>query len=286
MRPFDLLQPQTLNEALDALGSGDAAVRPLAGGTDMIVDVRAGRAAPDVLVSLQKVRELRGIERANGSVRFGAATTLAEFLKHPLLLEHADVARQAAMVFASPLIRNLATVGGNIGSASPAGDLLPPLLALNAQVELVCAGGSRALALDGFFVGPRKTARRPDELIAALTIPCKPRNSGAAFYKLGLRQADAISIVSVAVWIERDAERVRDVRIALGAVAPRPLRAYRAEEILRGPPWNPATVEKAAQIASDECAPINDLRGSAAYRRRMVRVYVRRMLEKAWGESQ
>jgi CO/xanthine dehydrogenase FAD-binding subunit len=282
MREFDLLQPKNLDEALDALAQNNAAIRPLAGGTDMIVDLRAKRAQPDVLVALQNVQALRGVARENGTLKIGASTTLAEFLKHPLLAEH-DALRQAASVFANPMIRNSATVAGNIGSASPAGDMLPPLLALDAQIELVSQNGARTMPLDEFFLGPRKTARNLNELIFNLQLPTANRQSASAFYKLGLRQADAISLVSVAVWLQRDGDKIRDVRIALGAVAPRPMRATRAEEILRGQIYSETNLKAAARAASEECAPISDLRASAQYRKRMVNVYVRRMLEQAWN---
>lgn len=284
MREFELLQPTDLAGALDALAQNQSAARPLAGGTDMIVDIRAKRAGPDTLVSLQNVDELRGISRENGGLRIGAVTRIAEFLKHPELVKH-DVLRQAAYVFANPMIRNLATLGGNIGSASPAGDMLPPLLALDAQVELVSAAGARAIPFAEFFLGPRKTSCRPDELIRNLQIPVQSSGTGTAFYKLGLRQADAISLVSVAVRIERDGETVRDVRIALGAVAPRPLRAMRAEELLRGQAFSDPVIKQAAGTAAAECTPIDDLRASANYRRKMVEVYVRRTLEQAWNKT-
>ena len=280
MREFELLQPNTLDDALDALAQNNAAVRPLGGGTDMLVDIRARRAQPDVLVALQNVNELRGVARTNGHVRVGASVTIAEFLKNPLLTQY-NALVQAASVFANPMIRNAGTVAGNIGSASPAGDMLPPLLALDAHIELVGKNGARTMPLDEFFLGPRKTARNANELISNLQIPNPP--GASAFYKLGLRQADAISLVSVAVWLERDGDKIRDVRIALGAVAPRPIRAARAEAILRGQIFDETNLKESARVAAEECAPIDDLRASAAYRKRMVNVYVRRMLEHAWN---
>lgn len=283
MREFELLQPKTLNDALAALAQNNPAIRPLGGGTDMLVDLRARRAQPDALVALQDVKELRGVARENGHLRIGASTTLAEFLKNPLLIEY-DALRQAAFVFANPMIRNSATLAGNIGSASPAGDLLPPLLALDAQIELVSQNAARTMPLQEFFLGPRKTARNADELISNLRLPpfAFQLATSSAFYKLGLRRADAISLISVAVWLQRDGDKIREVRIALGAVAPRPLRALRAEEILRGQLFNETNLKEAARVASEECAPISDLRASANYRKRMVSVYTRRMLEQAW----
>lgn len=290
MRDFELILPNNLSAALDALAQNDSAIRPLAGGTDMLVDIRAKRATPDVLVSLQNVSELRGITRDNGTLKIGAATTIAEFLKHPELAKH-DALRQAAFVFANPLIRNAATIGGNIGSASPAGDMLPPLLALDAQIELVSKSETRVMPLSDFFLAPRKTAKRADELIASIQLPVIsnqspiPNLQSSTFYKLGLRQADAISLVSVAVWLERDGEKIRDVRIAFGAVAPRPMRARRAEEMSRGQNFSETNLKECARIASEECSPISDLRASANYRRRMIAVYTRRMLEQAWNKT-
>jgi carbon-monoxide dehydrogenase medium subunit len=286
MREFELVRPTNLSDALAALAGNNPAVRPLAGGTDMLVDIRAKRAAPDFLVSLQDVAELRGIARENGMLRVGASTTIEQFLKHPLLVEH-DALRQAAYWFANPMIRNLATIAGNIGSASPAGDMLPPLLALDARIELTSQNETRTMPLDRFFIAPRKIAKRTDELITSIRLPINNESSAtsSAFYKLGLRRADAISLISVAVWLVRDGERIRDLRIALGAVAPRPLRATRAEAILRRVAPSETNLREAAKLAAEECSPIDDLRGSAKYRRRMVEVYVRRMLEQAWSKT-
>ncbi len=285
MREFDLLMPKTLPDALDALAANDAAIQPLAGGTDMIVNIRARTIQPNVLVSLNDLAELRDIRRENGTIVVGGGARIADFLTHPLLLEHADIARQAAHVFANPMIRNLATVAGNLASASPAGDLSPPLLALGAEVELANKAGTRTRPLEDFFVGVRKTARRPDEIITALRFQNRAPNSGHAFYKLGLRAADAISVISVAVVLQRAGDTIREVRIALGAVAPRPMRATQAEAVLHSQKFTDVIVAEAARVASEECSPIDDLRATAAYRRRMVKVYVARMLKQAWQNA-
>jgi aerobic carbon-monoxide dehydrogenase medium subunit len=283
MRDFDLVVARDLPGALEALVGNDGSTRPLAGGTDMIVNIRAGLIRPRLLVALGQVGDLCEIRREDGRIRVGAGVNVAHFLKHPVLIENADIVRQSAAKFANPMIRNLATVGGNLASASPAADLAPALLALGAEVELTSKSGTRILPLEDFLVGPRKTALRGDELITALTWQVPPANSAAAFYKLGLRQADAISVISVAVTLEREGDRCRSARIAMGAVAPRPMRAHRAESALVDQPIREALLSEAASIASEECNPIDDLRGSAAYRRRMVRVYVGRMLAQAWA---
>lgn len=286
MREFDLVVPQDLPGALEALEGNDGAVQPLAGGTDMVVNIRAQVVKPQRLVSLAEIGELAEISRQDGHIRIGSGVTVARFLKEPLLMQNADLVSQAAANFANPMIRNLATVGGNLASASPAADLAPPLLALGVEVELAGKQGTRRIPLEEFFVGPRKTARRPDELIVALEWQVPQPHSAGAFYKLGLRQADAISVVSVAVMIEREGDRCLGARIALGAVAARPMRAHRAEAILAGQSATDASIAEAARLASEECGPIDDLRGTADYRRRMVRVYVRRMLEEAWENAQ
>lgn len=285
MRDFDLVVAKDLSGALDALDGGSVDIQPLAGGTDMIVNIRAGLVKPRLLVALGDIGALCDIRREDGMIRVGTGVNVAHFLKHPLLLEHSDIVRQSAGKFANPMIRNLATVGGNLASASPAADLAPPLLALGANVELQSKQGSRVISLEDFFVGPRKTARRGDELITALTWRPPPRDSAGAFYKLGLRQADAISLVSVAVMIEREGELFRAVRIALGAVAPRPIRAHRAEEALVGRTYSEEAILEAARIASEDCTPIDDLRGTGSYRRRMIGIYVKRMLAQAWKQT-
>jgi carbon-monoxide dehydrogenase medium subunit len=285
MREFDLIIAKDLSNALDALAGSDAGIQPLAGGTDMIVNVRAQLVHPRVLVALSEIGELCEIRRVDGHIHVGAGVNVAQFLENPLLAEHADIARQSASKFANPMIRNLATVGGNLASASPAADFAPPLLALGAEVEVTSKQAARVMPLEDFFVGPRRTARRADELITGLMWQMPPPQSAGAFYKLGLRQADAISVISVAVMLERDGNRCRNARIALGAVAPRPMRAHRSEAVLVGQPFTEAAISEAARIACEECSPIDDLRGSGAYRRRMVGVYVKRMLQNAWNSA-
>jgi CO/xanthine dehydrogenase FAD-binding subunit len=279
---FDLLMPQTLPEALDALASAAPDVLPLVGGTNLLVDMRGGRVSPRVLVDLGALDELKGIRRENGQVVVGGLATISELLRSPLLAEQGRVVVESAAIFANPLVRNRATVGGNLADASPAADMAPPLLVLGAEVELLSKAGTRRLPLDEFFVHVRQTARRPDELVAAVRWPVPAPGSGGAFHKLGLRQADAISVVSVAATVERDeAGLCREARIALGAVAPTPIRARRAEELLHGQQLTPELLVEAGRVAAGEVRPIDDLRGSAGYRRRMVEVLVRRALSQA-----
>jgi carbon-monoxide dehydrogenase medium subunit len=214
--------------------------------------------------------------------------TLSALLESQLIADHAPVLRQAAAVFANPLVRNRATLGGNLGDASPAADTAPALLVLDAEVILESLnGGMRTIAIDDFFVGVRKTARRPDELITAVRLPILPAHSAANFYKLGLRKADAISVVGVAVRLTRDeAGHCTAARIALGSVAPRPLRAHAAEELLIGKPLTAEAIAEAARMAAEAASPISDVRASADYRRHTAGVLARRLLAQAADQIQ
>ena len=280
---FDLLRPQTLREALAVLADKAPEARPLAGGTNVLVDLRSGRGhAPKALVDLSKVRELRGLVQQDDHVVIGGGTTITELLTHPAIAEHGATLRDAAAVFANPLVRNRATVAGNLVDASPAADMAPPLLALGAAVQLASSNGSRWVPLEDFLVGVRQTLRQPDELMVAVGWLTPSPKSASAYGKFGLRRADAISVLSVAVLVERDeAGRCSQARIALGAVAPRPFRAHPAEDCLEGQALTPEAISEAAHLAAEAVRPIDDIRGSAAYRRRMVEVMVRRLLTQA-----
>ncbi len=281
---FELLRPASLDEALDLLARYGPDARPLAGGTNVLVELRdqfAGlsQRLPQVLVDIGRLPELRQVtmERDGGTVAVGAAVTIAELLRHPLVAAHGAPLQQAAAVFASPLVRNRATVGGNLVDASPAADMAPPLLALGAEVELVSTKGARCLPLAEFFTGVRKTQRRPDELLTRIFWPvCEGR--GAAYHKFGLRRADAISVISAAVTAETGAAGACRAAIALGAVAPRPVRVPEAERLLCEGEWTVELIAEAAHLAAAHTSPIDDLRGSAAYRRHITEVIVRRLL--------
>ncbi len=276
---FDLLMPQALPEALDLLAEGAPDVTPLAGGTNLLVDMRGGRHRPSVLMNIAGLDELRGIRQEDGHLVVGGGVTVAELLDDPLIARHASVLREAAAVFANPLVRNRATVGGNLVDASPAADTASPLLVLDAEVELVSREEMRRVPLEEFIVGVRETLRQPQELLAAVRWPVPPPRSAGAFHKLRSRQAGAISVLSAAVMVEGDESgRCRQARIALGAVAPRPIRAHAAEDLLRGQPLTPEIIAEAARLSAEATRPIDDIRGSAVYRQRVAEVLVRRLL--------
>jgi xanthine dehydrogenase FAD-binding subunit len=218
-------------------------------------------------------------------VSIGALTTIAQLLVDPLVRAQAPMLTEAADHFASDQIRNAATLGGNVCNASPAGDMLTPLLALDAEVELAFLAGdgsarTRRQALDGFFTGPGTTLRQPNELLTAVRVPFAPPGQVARFFKTGSRPALDISMISIAFAARRDADgRLHGVRLALGAVAPAPLRARRTEALLEGKSLAAALAAQAAACAAEEAKPIDDVRASAWYRCELLRNMTRRMLD-------
>jgi CO/xanthine dehydrogenase FAD-binding subunit len=275
---FDLLVPETLTEALDLLAAGAPDLVPLAGGTNVVVDLRDRRQHYRTLMDVSRLGELRGIRRENGHIVVGGGTTIAELLTNPLIARLGAPLRDAAVLFAGPLVRNRATVGGNLVDASPAADMAPPLLVLDAEVELVSKEGQRWVPLEEFLVGVRQTLRQPAELLRAVRWPEPRAGSWAAFKKIGLRKADAISVLSVALSVTCDSlGNCSRARIALGAVAPRPVRAYEAESVLCGERLTQDLATQAGRLAGQAARPIDDIRGTAAYRRQVVEVLVRRL---------
>lgn len=263
------------------LQAGDVTV--LAGGTDLMPQSKTGRARfQPVLMNIRRIPELRGISEAEGCVRFGALTTITELLDSAMVKTRFHALWQAADHFASDQLRNVATIGGNICNASPAGDTLVPLLVFNAGVVLASAANdavtTRTLPLGAFFVGPGRTQRRPNELLTAVDVPLPPDGFVSEFYKFGTRPALDISTIAIGLGAVRDGDRLRDVRIAFGAVAPTPIRAPKTEAALEGKSL-PAAIEPALAAADADIQPITDIRASAWYRRELVRNVLRRMLE-------
>ena len=267
----------------DAVGTltrhGDQA-RLVAGGTDLLVELRNGGVPPRLLVDITRIPELKEIHRADGRIALGAGVTFAQIMASPLLRAQALPLVEAASSVGSPQIRHLGTLGGNIATASPAGNSLPALMALDARLTLAGPHGRRELPLDECLVGVKCTALAPDELIEKITFPAMGPETRGAFLKLGLRKAMTISVVNVAVVVRMDGERVADARIALGAVAPTVVRAHDAEESLVGRPLSDGAIARAGELAMAAAHPIDDIRGSAAYRREMVGVLVRRALRR------
>lgn len=276
---FEFAQPRAVSEALKLLAETERSL-PLAGGTNVLVNLKRAPLETELVVDLSRLEELRGIAADNGKIRLGAGVTFAQLLEWRVgnaAVEGLFAPMCAA--FAGPLIRNLATLGGNLCDASAAADASPPLLALDAVVELdSAADGPRALPLPEFFQGVRKTARRPGELMTGIAFARPHDQERRYYYKLGKRKADAISIVSVAMTVRLEQGKVEQARIALGAVAPVAMRAGEAENILRGESLSDGAIAAAASAAAKGARPIDDFRAGGAYRRRMVETLVKRGL--------
>ncbi|HYL87785.1 MAG TPA: xanthine dehydrogenase family protein subunit M [Burkholderiales bacterium] len=275
------VRPKSLEEAVEVLRAGNVTV--LAGGTDLMPQTNAGRVKfQPVLMNVMRVPELRGIGEEGALVRIGALATITELRDSALVRDRLNLLWQACDHFASDQIRNAATLGGNVCNASPAGDTLVALLALDARVVLASKpNGSvavRRVALGEFFTGPGKTVRKPSELLSAVEVPLPPKGFVGEFYKHGTRPGLDISAISIAAGACVQQKTLSKVRIAFGAVAPTPIRALRAEAALEGKQADEATLEAAATAALAEIHPISDVRASDWYRRELVHNMLKRVL--------
>lgn len=284
MRPFDLLSPKTVDEALALLA--DPGGQPIAGGTDLIPLLQADKLRPERMIDLSHLSALRGVHlNGDGLIRIGALTTHAQLEASTLVWERATALAQAARCVGGIQTRQRGTVGGNLVHASPAADVALALLALEARVNLRSQGDARQLPLAEFLTGPGQTARRDDELVTEVIIALPGTASGSAFRKLGKRSAMIIALVGVASVLVLEAGLIRDARIALGSVAPTVIRAPQAEAMLRGQTPGHALFHEAGEMAQQEARPIDDFRASAEYRRRMVAVLTRRTLDEAYARA-
>jgi carbon-monoxide dehydrogenase medium subunit len=271
--------PSSLAEALRLKAELGAAARFVAGGTDIIIDLDRGRQSRCSLIDISRIPELHFIQVEERGLRIGGAVTHAEVLQSAEVRTRAGVLAQAAIEVGAPQIRNRSTLSGNIVTASPAADTVPPLLALDALVELESVHGRRELPLADFITGFRRVDLADDEVVRSILIPPSQGERRGAFLKLGLRNAQAISVICVAASLEfAEDGRVLKAGIALGSVAPTTIRVPEAEQLLIGQPLDEALISAAALAAQQTAAPISDVRGSAAYRNAMVKVYTGRAL--------
>ena len=266
---YELRTPGALAEALALLAREPGQWKPMAGGTDLMALFEAGKLESKRLLNLQRLGELKGIEAGEGRVSIGALATYSEIRRHAGLAREFPLLAQAARETGGVAIQNRGTLGGNIVNASPAGDSLPPLLVYEAELELVSARGARRVAYAAFHRGYRLTDLGPDELLARIHLP-RPDPEWRHYYrKVGGRRAQAISKVCFAGLLHSDGVRVLAARIALGAVAPTPLRCYRTEALLRGRQLSADLVGAARDELQREISPIDDMRSTARYRRRV-----------------
>jgi CO/xanthine dehydrogenase FAD-binding subunit len=282
MHPFEYHAPATLPEALAILADFGGAARALAGGTDLLLKLKAERLAPSAVVNIKRVPQLHS-RVVNSHVSLGALTTLSELRASPTIRSRLPALATAAGTMASVQIRNLATLGGNLCNAAPSADLGPILMALEATALIAGPQGERELPLEEFFTGPGQTALLPGELLTAVRI--MPATGLSTYLKLAPRACMDIAVVGIGLALYLEAGICQRARIVLGAVAPTPLRARRAEEALVGQRLTAELIEHAAQLAGEAAQPIDDVRGTAWYRRRMVVTLTRRGLLNLMGRA-
>jgi CO/xanthine dehydrogenase FAD-binding subunit len=276
----EIFTPKTLKEILTILERQKGRTALIAGGTNVIPDMRAKALKPDVLIDLSHLKNLSYIKEEKKRIRIGSLTTIAELASSRIIQKYAPILSQAADQLGNPLVRNRATIGGNLADASPAADTAVPLLALEAMVVTEKDGGKRRqIPINKFFTGSNKTVLKADEIIKEIFFRKPNSDAKMGYLKLGRRNAMAISVVSLAIRLEMEKGKCKKARISLGAVAPTPIRAYGTEEMLVGREVTKQLIEGCCNEITKEVNPITDIRASAEYRKEMASVLLRRLLQ-------
>ncbi len=282
-KEFEYLEPKTIDEAILLLANYGKEAKIVAGGTDLLVQMKTERLHPKYLISIARIPALRYIIE-EGRLRIGTLTPFRELEKSSTIGNRCLALAEAARSVSSVQSKNMGTVGGNLCHGSPAADSAPPLIAFGANVKLVGASQERVIPLEDFFLGPGETVLSPGELLIEVEVPEFSDEAGSAFLKMGRVSAD-LAKVSVAVVMTRKNNHCKECRIVLGSVAKTPLRARKAEEILRGERFGPQIVNQVSQVASEESQPITDIRSTAWYRKEMSKILVRDAIDLAWRRA-
>ncbi|MEP7198461.1 MAG: xanthine dehydrogenase family protein subunit M [Chloroflexota bacterium] len=289
MHKFAYHAPSTVKEAATLLAKNGPNGRVLAGGTDLLVQIKehVKGPPPDYVVSLKNIAELQEVKFfARGGLTIGAGATISAALSVPGVRERFPGLVQGSEIIGSLQIQNIATIGGNICNAAPSADSVPPLIAYGATCSVAGPRKTREIALEDFFAGPGKTVLQPDELLVSVNVPTPPARSGCNYERHTPRAQMDIAMVGVASYIELGRNgKIVDARIVLGAVAPTPIRARQAEASLRGATPTDDAIAQAAELAATEESPISDVRGSAGYRRYITSVLVKRTLKAALNDA-
>jgi CO/xanthine dehydrogenase FAD-binding subunit len=279
VRRFELVLPASVDDCLRLLAERGREAKLVAGGTDLLPQLKGGLLRPACVVDLSGVARLRSLERAaGGGWRIGAAVTARELEQDPRVRSAYPALAESAALIGSVQIRNLATVGGNLCNAAPSADMAPPLVALEAEVVVAGPRGERRVPLAAFFTGVRRTALAPEELLLDIVVPAPGPRGGGSYLRHTPRRELDIAVVGVASQLTLADGVCARARIALASVAPTPVRATAAEQALEGRPLTAEAIERAAALAVDAARPISDQRGSAEFRRHLVRVLTRRTL--------
>jgi CO/xanthine dehydrogenase FAD-binding subunit len=287
MQAFGVVRARDYRHAVALMAEHGTAAKILAGGTDLLVDLKVAPNAPAVIVDISRAEDLKGIAITDAGLRIGALVTHTEIMRSPMIREMFPALVEAAHSIGAVQTRNLGTLGGNLMTCVPSMDSGPTLLALDARITVAHHLGSRQIPLSELFAGPRKTSLGPDELLVEIVIPKQNLGKPVAFQKFGLRNGQALALVNAAAafWVDRDRHAFAAPRIALGAVAPTVMRAPEAEAFLDGRSITIEAMAEAGRIAASEARPISDFRASADYRRDLIAVLTKRALEAVYARA-
>lgn len=280
MSQFKYISPKTKEEVLQILKQEKSEACLVAGCSNVLPYIKDKIISKKLLLDISGIEELNYIKKSEGKLYIGAGTTISDLINSKIIREECNILYQTAEQFADPIIRNSATIGGNLADASPAADAAPPLLVLDAVLEVESMDEKREISLKDFFVGPRKTVLHDDEMITSIKIKDNSINKNGYFIKLGLRQAMAISLATVALILEVEKDKIADVRIAMGSIAPIPLRLIKVERFLKNKKINDELIEEAVKKVRVEVKPIGDVRASAEYRRYVSGILFKRAFKK------
>jgi aerobic carbon-monoxide dehydrogenase medium subunit len=283
LRPFELLEPEDMEQALRLLSIHDKGVKVLAGGLNLVSDMRRWRCHPEYVLSIRRLPGLNFVKKDDsGGIRIGALTTIRSIELSPLIKGEFFLLHEAVRQIGSIQVKTMGTAVGNLCAASPASDIAPALLVLGARLKIRGPDQEKRVPIEDFFIEPGRTVLESGEIVTEIAVPAFPEDWGGAFFKLANTSA-SIAKVNTAVALRAANGLCHEARIALGAVAPTVIRAKKAEEVLTGQRLDPGAIRQAADAAAEESIPVTDLRASAGYRREMVRVLVRRAIEQASG---
>lgn len=281
---FDHLEAKTIEEVCSLLAKYKGKARVIAGGTDLLVSMKGREISPQYIINIKAIPNLDGINYSRKDrLLIGAMTTLAAIESSPIIGERFAILSSAAHQTGSPHIRNIGTIGGNLCNAAPSADMAPSLIGLGAKAKIKGLKGERIVTVEEFFLGPGLSILKAGEILTEIQVPNPPPHTRGVYLKLPARTAIDIAVVGVAVVVTLNTKgiNIADAKIVLGAVASTPIRARQAEDTIKGKALDDELIQKAAQAAADEAKPISDVRGSASYRKEMVKVLTNRALKQA-----
>lgn len=277
-------RPQNIQEYIELMKDHLKKATIIAGGTNLVPEMRDGLKAPKVLMDIGDLEELTGIRQEKDCITIGAATTISELVESPVICEQYPILSKAAGELGNQLTRNRATIGGNLANASPCADTAPPLLALGAAVHITDAKGkTRRIPIEKFFLGYRLTQLGRGDVMTGISLPLPAVGTRGGHTKLGLRKAASICVSSVALTLLKEDDHIAKIRIAFGSVAPQPIRAYALEDFLEGKTVNDAILDDCDKLLKKEISPISDIRGTKTYRQAATSAILKRNLLQAWS---